>query len=88
MTNECVDDFSKVNVPKITNDLTIAINTVDILHYTIWTAAVITILEFSLLIPCGETVRQFRKTAKKKVKERALKHQKFDNEVTNTIENE
>ena len=57
LTNECVDDFSKVNVPKVTNDLTIAVNTLDILHYTIWTAAVVTILEFTWLIPCGETVR-------------------------------
>ena len=56
-TNECVDDFSKVNVPKITNDLVIAVNTLDILHYTVWAAAILTVLEFMWLIPCGETVR-------------------------------
>ena len=87
-TNECVDEFSKVNVPKITNELTSAVSTLDILHYTIWTAAFITILEFTWLIPCGETVRQSRKSARRQVNKQAQRHQKFDNEASNTIDNE
>ena len=83
-TNECVDDLSKINVPKITNDLQNAVSTLDVLHYTIWACAIFTIFEFVWLIPCGETVRQSRKKAnkrsKKQAEKKAEKHEKFENE--------
>ena len=56
-TNGCVDELSKVNVPKVSNDLLNAVATLNTLHYIIWACAIVTILEFFWMIPCGETVR-------------------------------
>ena len=56
-TNECVDELSRVNVPKVSNDLLNAVNTITVLHYIIWACAILTIFEFIWMIPCGEAVR-------------------------------
>ena len=59
VTNDCVDKYTRVNVNEVSADLTKAVKILDALHYIIWACAIITVVEFIWLIPCGsEMIRR------------------------------
>ena len=80
-TNECVDELSRVNVPKATNDLVNAGYMINLLYYVVMACVILTTFEFLWICPCGETVRQTRKLSKKKSKQKDEEHKKFENEI-------
>ena len=68
-------------MPKASNDLLNAVQMINLLYYITVACVTLTIFEFLWICPCGETVRQSRKQAKRRRLGNKAGHKEFDNEI-------